>query len=83
MSARNAESAAVCLLAGVLGLGLGAAAVELLAWSIGPHSGFMSPPVLEWKGTVAAVLTLTGIAAGMLPALRAARVEPAESLRGV
>lgn len=80
-----AESAAVCLLAGVLGLVLGAASVKLLGWLIGPNSGFMSPPVLEWKGTVAvaAVLVVTGIGAGMLPALRAARVEPAESLRGV
>ena len=80
-----AESAAVCLLAGALGLALGAGSVKLLGWLIGPNSGFMSPPVLEWKGTVAVafVLVVTGVAAGMLPALRAARVEPAESLRGV
>jgi putative ABC transport system permease protein len=80
-----AESAAVCLLAGAIGLVLGAGAVKALAWSIGPNSGFMSPPVLEPEGTIAValVLVVTGIAAGMLPALRAARVEPAESLRGV
>jgi putative ABC transport system permease protein len=78
-----AESAAVCLISGTIGLALGALAVKVLAWSIGPNSGFMSPPVLEASGTiaVAAVLALSGIAAGVLPALRAARVEPAESLR--
>jgi putative ABC transport system permease protein len=78
-----AESAAVCLLAGALGLALGAVAVKVLAWSIGPNSGFMSPPVLEASGAIAVamVLVISGIAAGLLPALRAARVEPAESLR--
>ena len=48
-----AESATVCVIAGVLGLALGAAAVSILAWSIGPNSGFMSPPVLEPAGTIA------------------------------
>jgi putative ABC transport system permease protein len=78
-----AESAAVCVMAGILGLGLGAAAVKILAWSIGPNSGFMSPPVLDPLATlaVAVVLIAAGVAAGLLPALRAARVEPAESLR--
>jgi len=78
-----AESAAVCVVAGVLGLAFGAAAVKILAWSIGPNSGFMSRPVLEPAGAVAVtvVLVVVGIAAGLLPALRAARVEPAESLR--
>jgi len=78
-----AESAAVCVVAGVLGLAFGAAAVKILAWSIGPNSGFMSRPVLEPAGAVAVtvVLVVFGIAAGLLPALRAARVEPAESLR--
>ncbi|MCX5738841.1 MAG: ABC transporter permease, partial [Proteobacteria bacterium] len=62
---------------------LGALAVKALAWAIGPNSGFMSPPVLEASGTIAVamVLVISGIAAGLLPALRAARVEPAESLR--
>ncbi len=80
-----AESAAVCLIAGAIGLALGGLAVKALAWAIGPNSGFMSPPVLEVKGAVAVavVLVISGIAAGLLPALRAARVEPAESLRSV
>lgn len=78
-----AESAAVCTAAGVLGLVLGAAAVKGLAWSIGPNSGFMSPPVLEPVGAiaVAVVLVVTGVTAGLLPALRASSVAPAESLR--
>ena len=70
----------------VLLLGIGVFAVPTIwgkPWSIGPNSGFMSPPVLEAEGTiaVAGVLVIVGIAAGVLPALRAARVEPAESLR--
>lgn len=78
-----AESAAVCAAAGALGLVLGAVAVKWLAWSIGPNSGFMSAPVLEPVGAiaVAAVLVATGIVAGLLPALRASHVAPAESLR--
>jgi len=57
--------------------------VKVLAWSIGPNSGLMSPPVLEPMGAIAVtvVLVVVGIAAGLLPALRVARVEPAESLR--
>lgn len=77
------ESAAVSTAAGVLGLALGALAVKALAWSIGPNSGFMSPPVLDLRNAiaVAAVLVVTGIVAGLLPALRASRIVPAESLR--
>jgi putative ABC transport system permease protein len=78
-----AETGAVCLLAGMLGLAGGMLAVEVLAWSIGPNSGFMSKPVIEpaIAAGVAIVLVFVGVAAGLLPALRAARVEPAEALR--
>ena len=79
-----AETLAVCLLSGVIGAGLGAGAVALMA-SVIRHIGsdFTSPPELSLATTiaVAGVLVTVGVAAGVLPALRAARVDPAESLR--
>lgn len=79
-----AETLAVCLLSGVLGAGLGAAAVLAMArWIRRSGSDFTSPPELSLATTVgvAAVLVTVGIVAGVLPALRAARVDPADSLR--
>ncbi|HVH05476.1 MAG TPA: ABC transporter permease, partial [Myxococcota bacterium] len=72
-----AESGAVCLLAGMLGLAGGMLSVKVLAWSIGPNSGFMSKPVIEPE--LADDGQHNRDAAGLLPALRAARVEPAEA----
>jgi putative ABC transport system permease protein len=79
-----AEAAAVCVLSGALGAALGAAAIQGMAALVRAQgSGFTSPPELSAAGIVgvAAALVVVGIAAGLLPALRAARVEPAESLR--
>jgi putative ABC transport system permease protein len=79
-----AESLAVCVLSGGLGAALGALAVSGMAALVRARgSSFTSPPELSLLGIVgiAAILALVGVAAGLLPALRAARVEPAESLR--
>ncbi len=79
-----AETLAVCLLSGVVGAGLGTAAVAAMAsWIRRSGSEFTSPPELSLATTiaVAGVLVAVGVAAGVLPALRAARVEPAEALR--
>lgn len=81
-----AESVAVCVGSGALGALLGAVAVEAMAQLIRAHgSSFTSPPELGAAGIVgvAATLAVVGVLAGLLPALRAARVEPAESLRAV
>jgi putative ABC transport system permease protein len=79
-----AETAAVCLLAGMAGAGLGVLAVRAMAAAI-RRSGtsLTSPPELSLAtaALVAVVLIATGVAAGLVPALRAARVDPAESLR--
>jgi putative ABC transport system permease protein len=79
-----AEGAAVCVLSGALGAGLGAAAVQGMAALIRARgSSFTSPPELSGTGIagIAVTLAVVGVLAGLLPALRAARVEPAESLR--
>lgn len=79
-----AEAAAVCVLSGALGAALGVLAIRGMAALIRSQgSSFTSPPELGAAGIVgiAGALVLVGVAAGLLPALRAARVEPAESLR--
>ncbi len=79
-----AESAAVCLLAGVIGLGARRGVGEAARMGDRPELGLHVAAGTGAEGNPRgrAVLVVTGIAAGVLPALRAARVEPAESLRG-
>jgi putative ABC transport system permease protein len=79
------ESAAVCGLSGVLGATLGVIVTQLVGGLAPPGSAAASPPVLDPVTLVAIVsaLSLTGLVAGLVPALRAARVPPAEALRSV
>jgi ABC-type antimicrobial peptide transport system permease subunit len=63
---------------------LGALAIRAMAVAVrSGGSTFTSPPELSTATLlgVAFVLVATGILAGVLPALRAARVDPSESLR--
>ncbi len=78
-----AETLAVTLVAGGVGALVGWAGVRLSAAAIGAGTLMQAPPLLR-PGRVAVILvTLVGVglAAAVLPALRAARVEPAVSLR--
>ncbi len=77
------ETLAITLLAGVAGALLGALAVAVMAALVGEGSVMNAPPELR-PATVAAVavtLALVGVTAGVLPAVRASRIEPAIALR--
>jgi putative ABC transport system permease protein len=80
-----AEAAAVCGLSGLLGALLGIGLTQLLGGVSPPGAPTSSPPVLDPVTLVAIVASLvaTGMLAGLLPALRAARVPPSEALRGL
>ncbi|MCG8589680.1 MAG: ABC transporter permease [Proteobacteria bacterium] len=80
-----AEAVAVSSLSALVGSGLGLGLVAWLRHVVPPESPLASSPVAD-PGTVAlitAVLALVGITSGLLPALRASRVPPAESLRAL
>lgn len=79
------ESAAVCGVSGLLGAALGVILTQLVGGLAPPGSPASSPPVLDPITLIAIVsaLSLTGLVAGLVPALRASRVPPAEALRAV
>ncbi len=80
-----AEAAAVCGLSGLLGALLGIGMTQLLGGVSPPGTPTSSPPVLDPVTLLAIVtsLVVTGMLAGLLPAVRAARVPPSEALRGL
>jgi putative ABC transport system permease protein len=74
-----AEAILLALLGGVIGVGAGALATAIYAntknWAI-------VIPTLAWAGGLGAALAI-GAIAGLLPAIRAARLSPTDSLRTV
>lgn len=79
------EAMTITFLGGAVGIGLSAAVVSLVA---GIPSGneameYLLNPRLSWPiaGITVAILAGIGLAAGVLPARKAARVDPVESLR--
>lgn len=72
-----AEAVLLALVGGAVGVGAGVAATAVYAsvkgWAV-------SVPVVAWTGGMGAALVI-GAAAGLLPALRAARMSPTEALR--
>jgi putative ABC transport system permease protein len=80
-----AEAGAVCGVSGLLGAALGVVVTQLLGGVSPPGTPTSSPPVLDPVTGIAIVSSLvaTGMVAGLLPALRAARVPPSEALRGL
>ncbi len=73
------EAILLALCGGAIGVGLGALATALYATTKG---WAIVIPASAWAGGLAAAI-LTGVLAGLLPAIRAARLAPAEALRTV
>jgi putative ABC transport system permease protein len=79
------EAVVVSAAAGVVGALLGAAASVGVSWLAPAGSTLAEPPVFQ-PGAIALLtgaLVTSGIVAGVLPALRASRVPPAEALRAL
>jgi putative ABC transport system permease protein len=79
------EALLICLMGGAVGIsvsGLVVAAVNGMA-SDEPAMQYIAHPVLSWPIAILCVgiLIMLGLAAGLLPARRAALVDPVESLR--
>jgi len=78
-----AEASAVAVGAGMLGALLGLALVQFLASLLPADDPAASPPLYDpaTAAILAIALAITAISASVLPAVRAASVPPAESLR--
>jgi putative ABC transport system permease protein len=76
-----AEGILLTLVSGLIGMGMAGGFMALLGSYNGP--GGFDPPRLVPKTAILAIasLTLAGVAAGLYPARKAARLEPVEALR--
>ena len=72
-----AEAIVICQIGGVLGIILGVAAGNGVAYATG--GSFIIPWVWIWMALI--TCTIVGLMAGLYPALRAAALDPIESLR--
>jgi len=72
------ESVFLCCVGGVLGIVLGLG----LSWSVGQVVGL--PVAISWVSMVLSfgISLLVGVTFGLVPAIRAANVDPIEALRG-
>ena len=81
------ESVFITTIAGYIGLFLGIVLLEGLNRALvafGAELEFFNQPEIDLRVALAAllVLVLSGALAGLVPAMKAARVSPAEALRG-
>jgi putative ABC transport system permease protein len=81
------ESVFITTVAGYIGLFLGVVLLESLNHALvvfGAEMEFFNSPEIDLRVALAAlfVLVLAGALAGLVPAMKAARVKPAEALRG-
>jgi putative ABC transport system permease protein len=80
------ESLILTTLAGYLGLVAGVAVVEIIGTAIAasPSEMFANPEIpFESALTTLAILVVSGILAGLIPARRAVKISPVEALRAV
>jgi putative ABC transport system permease protein len=73
------EAVLLALAGGAVGIALGVLATGIYAQTKG---WALIIPTLAWAGGIGAALVI-GVGAGLVPALRAARLSPTEALRGV
>ncbi|MBW2448079.1 MAG: ABC transporter permease [Deltaproteobacteria bacterium] len=78
-----AETACFCIASGLLGAGLGVGLALAIVHGTPPDQRFTSPPEIDPVriALLVTILVSVGIAAGVIPAWRAARIPPAEALR--
>ncbi len=78
-----AEAGAVCALSGLVGTGLGVLFTWIVKMQMPPDSPLASTPILDPLpiAVTTAALVVVGMLAGVVPAVRAARIPPAEALR--
>lgn len=80
-----AEATAVAAASGLLGAGLGMIAVQIIAAVIPEGTTYQSPPLLDPITAIAltGALIVVGVVSGVIPAIRAAQIPPAEALRAL
>ncbi|MBM4266111.1 MAG: ABC transporter permease [Deltaproteobacteria bacterium] len=78
-----AESVAITFVSGLVGALLGVATVLAAQAALGQGTELASTPQLDPGSfaTIVATMMVVGVGAGVLPAIRAARIDPAVSLR--
>ena len=79
------EATFVAITSGVVGAGFGMLLVRAIEFLLPEGSAFVSPPLLDPVTAIVltGALAGVGIVAGLIPAIRAARIPPAEALRAL